>query len=110
MSSNISFQKLNEIQFAHILIEGKFYILHLLSNSYFYLHCDLYSYPDDIDQRRYHHRISMLDPKDDRNFQLIILNSDYDLNIVWLLVLKAEAWFKMHGISNFRTYFPINIY
>lgn len=110
MSLNTSFQKSDKIEFGHLIIDERFYILHLLSDSHFYLHCDFYSYPDDIDRERYHHKINMLNVKDDHNFQLILLNSDLELHFLWLLVLKAEVWFKMHGISNFRTYFPISIY
>ena len=110
MSLNTSLQNPDEIEFVHLLIDGRFYILDLRSDSCFYLHCDLYSYPDGIDQKRYHHKINMLNVKDDHNFQLILLNSDLELHFLWLLVLKAEVWFKMYGISNFQIYFPINIY
>jgi len=102
MSLRSSFQKPEEKEFVHLIINERFYILHLLSDSFFYLHCDLYTYPDDIDHKRYHHKIKMLNSKDDKNFQLILIESNLNLNSTWLLVLQAELWFKLLGIKEFR--------
>jgi len=98
---------LNNEDFVHLIIDERFYILHLLSKSSFYLHCDLYSYPKEIDCRRYQHKITMVNPSHDRNFQLILLNSDLELNFTWFLVLEAESWFKIQGFKEFEQIFKI---
>jgi hypothetical protein len=94
-----------ETEFAPLIIDDRFYIVHLLSDSFLYVHCNLYSHPGDVSPERYHHKIRMIKLEDDRNFQLVIMNSNFETNTVWILVLKAELWFKKSGISKFKYYF-----
>jgi len=100
-------KKTNETEFAPLIIDGRFYIIHLLSDSYLYLHCDLYSHPNDVSPERYHHKIRIAELKDDQNFQLVIMKSGFETNTVWILVLKAEGWFRNRGIDEFKYYFNI---
>ncbi|MBB6107669.1 hypothetical protein SAMN05421821_101414 [Mucilaginibacter lappiensis] len=97
-------KKIIETEFAPLIIDGRFYIIHLLSDSFLYLHCDLYSHPDDVSPERYHHKIRMIKLEHDRNFQLVILKSNFDIHAVWILVLKAESWFRSSGICKFKHY------
>jgi hypothetical protein len=96
-----------ETEFVYLIIEDRFYIVHLLSDSLLYLHCDLYSHPDNVGLERYHHKIRMIKSENDRNFGLVIIKSDLDTNTVWILVLKAESWFRGSGIVEFNYYFNI---
>jgi len=96
-----------ETEFVHLIIEDRFYIVHLLSDSLLYLHCDLYCHPDDVSPERYHHKLRMLKLEDDRNFHLVIINSSFAINTVWILVIKAESWFKKFGIQDFRHHFNL---
>lgn len=98
---------IEETEFVHLIIEGRFYIVHLLSDSLLYLHSDIYSHPDDVSPERYHHKLKMLKLEDDRNFHLVVIKSSFTVNTVWILVIKAESWFKRFGITEFRCHFNL---
>jgi hypothetical protein len=100
-------KKTDDTEFVHLLIENRFYIAHLLSDSLLYLHSDLYSHPDNVSPERYHHKLRMLKAEDDQNFHLVIIKSDLTINTVWILVIKAESWFKRYGITEFRCHFNL---
>lgn len=100
-------KKTEEIEFVPLIIDDRFYIVHLFSDSFLYLHCDLYSHPDEVSPERYHHKIRIEELKDDKNFQLVILQSNFGIQATWILVLKAEGWFKSLGIKDFKSHYGI---
>lgn len=74
-------------------IEGHYYIHHLPTQTVFYLHSALYSYPDDIDENRYHHPVKM-EQGQQPQYYLIINHTGAALSVVWIIVLAAESWFR----------------
>jgi hypothetical protein len=98
----IKANKNQQTEFVPLIIDGRFYIVHLLSDSLLYLHCDLYTRPDDVGYERYHHRVEILNPCDDKNFQLVVIQTNIQPSIVWILVLEAALWFRNFGIADFK--------
>ncbi|NOW94751.1 hypothetical protein FHW89_001406 [Mucilaginibacter sp. SG564] len=82
-------------------VDQRYYVNHLPTKTIFYIHSASYSYPDGIDEGRYHHpvRSECAIPE----FYLIVQSSFADLSILWMIVLEAEFWFRNEGLILLRS-------
>ena len=96
--------KIESPEFGYVILKNRFYIFDLYSNTFFYVHCDLYNnYPEDVSPDQEHFDMPGLEREEHRNVKLLLLEADMQDSFfeITIILLKARYWFKKEGIQYF---------
>jgi hypothetical protein len=88
-------------------VDDRCYIHHLPTQTVFYVHSKFHTYPENIDESRYHHPVRS-EPQSPEFF-LVITHTLAAPSIVWMIVLTTESWFRKEGLALFHKTFSIGV-